>query len=381
LENSNHSLQFTRNAQGHIVAAQDDQGRKVHYVYDEKGLLISVQDLGVNNWRYSYSEQGRLKQAIDPLQRENFSVEYDDGGRVRRLQLPSGVMRYRYDVANHSTAVRDRKELISRYFQNDEGITTRVVNALGEETSIVLDSSRNVTSLSRNGTVLEAMEYDQHHRLVVRHSVGNSGTTDFRYSYDPETGLLSRIEGSDGSTKVFRYDSSGKLITAALTDGEHTYTYSPSGDLARFSAGGVNVTFSSNSDGLIASMDEGKGPITAMSYRAGGELAQITFSDGEVASYKYQASGLRTKSAYKDGRRVEYSYDPAGNLAGTKVFDRTGKPIAGQTLTMDDSYQLVRWLLFDGTEHKFQYDPNGNLTRKGIYQGLLWKSDGVRHFT
>lgn len=363
LENRNHFLQFTRNEKGRIVTAQDDRGRNIQYLYDEKGILVAVDDLGTNRWTYSYSSDGRLKRAIDPLQRENFSVEYEGSGRVRRLRLPSGVIHYSYDIATHLTAVRDRKELISHYFQNDEGITTRVVNALGEETSIVLDANRNVASLSRNGTIFETMEYDQQHRLVFRHNLAGSGTTDFHYIYDQQTGLLTRVQSSDGTSRTFTYDLSGRLIGASLPDGNHSYNYSSSGDLSAFSAGNVSVTFSSDSDGLIASMNEGKGRITRMTYRAGGELAQTVFSDGEIGSYEYQPSGLRTKSAYQDGRRVQFSYDPAGNLTGTKVFDATNKQTAGQTLTMDNSYQLVRWTLFDGTEHAFQYDPNGNLTQ------------------
>lgn len=362
LENANHFLQFMRNDKGRITAAFDDQGRSVRYVYNEEGLLVAADDLGGNRWAYNYSEERMLARAIDPLQRENFSVEYEGTGRVRRLRLPSGVIQFSYDTANRATTVRDRKDLVSRFFQNDDGITTRVVNALGEETSITLDSSRNVTSLLRNGTVIQGMEYDQQHRLAVRHSIGNSGTIDFHYRYDPQTGLLSRIDGSDGTNKIFAYDPSGRLTSAVLPDGEHTYTYSSSGDLTGFSAGKVDVTFSPDSDGLIASMSEGEQGRTKMSYRAGGELAQITFSNGETASYEFQPSGLRSKSGYQDGRRVQYNYDPAGNLAGTKVFDAKGKQTAGQTLTMDDSYQLVRWALFDGTEDTFEYDPNGNLT-------------------
>lgn len=362
LENANHFLQLTRNGKGRIVAAQDDQERKVQYVYNEEGILVAAEDLGGNPWTYSYSDERKLVRAIDPLQKENFSVEYEENGRVRRLRLPSGVIRYTYDLATHSTTVRDRKELISRYFQNEDGITTRVVNALGEETSIVLNADRNVTSLLRNGAAIQTMEYDQHHKLLMRHSIGNSGTIDFRYMYDPKTGLISRIEGSDGTSKTFVFNSSGRLTSAALPDGKRTYTYSSSGDLTGFSVGNLNVTFSPDSDGLIASLSDGKDRNTKMSYRAGGELARITFSNGENATYEFQPSGLRTKFGYQDGRRVQYNYDPAGNLAGTKVFDATDNQIAGQTLTMDDSYQLVHWVLFDGAEHTFQYDPNGNLT-------------------
>ncbi len=108
-------------------------------------------------------------------------------------------------------------------------------------------------------------------------------------------------------------------------------------------------------------MSQGKDE-TSFAYEAGGELSEAAFPTGMRAEYKYQPSGLRSKMIYKDGRRVEYAYDPAGNLTSTKVFDRHGAQVNGQLLEMSDSYQLVRWVLFDGTETTFQYDLNGNLT-------------------
>jgi YD repeat-containing protein len=132
--------------------------------------------------------------------------------------------------------------------------------------------------------------------------------------------------------------------------------------LNRFSAATTKLKFTADADGLIASMTDENNALTAMQYKAGGELAGASFPDRTQAKYEYQLSGLRAKMVYKDGRRVEYNYDPAGNLTATKVFNSKGKQVNGQTLGMNDSYQLVRWVLFDGTETTFQYDANGNLT-------------------
>ena len=362
IENENHSITILRNAKGRILSAQDDLNRKVQFASDAQGRLIEVDDLGGNAWTYSYNADGKLKAAKDPLQRLNFGVFFHDDGRVRRLQLPSGTIQFNYDDAAGSTTVLDRKSLVSRFFQNEDGITTRVVNPLGEETAIVLDDSRNVLSLSRNGSVVERMEYDQQHRITVRHSALESGTVDRTYSYDPATGQLVGIHSSTGVDQTFAYDGSGNLASAGLADGIHKYVYSPTGDLAGFSAAGTSLVFSSDADGLIAGMSEGKNASTTMKYKAGGELDSITFSDGKSAKYEFQPSGLRANLTYKDKRRVEYTYDPAGNLTSTKIFDTKKKQTAGQVLTLDESYQLTQQATFDGKIVKFAYDKNGNLT-------------------
>src|SRR5215469_6084774 len=362
IENANHWIAFTRNKGGRISFAQDDQDRKVSYAYDGQGRLIETTDLGGHTWQYAYTETGSLKTAIDPLKRLNFAVAYDGSGRVWRLQLPSGQIQYNYDPIERSTIVVDRKQLVSRFFHNEDGITTRVVNALGEETAIGLDSNRNVISLARNGSTIESMEYDQQHRLLARHSVTDSGPVDRHYSYDPATALLTSIRVNNSGNQTFAYDPQGNLTTATLADGVHKFAYFPSGDLAGLSVPNANLIFTADGDGLIASVADDKNAVTALQYKAGGELAEASFSDRTQATYTYQPSGLRAKLAYKDGRQVQYSYDPAGNLTETKVFDAKGKQVNGQLLEMNDSYQLVRWVRLDGTETTFQYDANGNLT-------------------
>jgi YD repeat-containing protein len=362
IENANHSITLIRNAKGRILSAQDDQDRKAQFAYDAQGRLIEVDDLGGNAWTYSYNADGKLKTARDPLQRLNFGVFFNDDGRVRRLQLPSGIIQFNYNEAARSATVLDRKSLLSRFFQNEDGITTRVVNPLGEETAIVLDDSRNVLSLFRDGSVIERMEYDQQHRINARHSTLESGTVDRTYSYDPATGQLAGIHSSNGQDESFSYDGSGNLTSAGLPDGVHKFGRSAGGDLSTFTTPATTLSFSSDADGLIAGVKEGDNARTTMKYKAGGELDSVAFSDGRSAKYEFQPSGLRANLTYKDKRRAEYTYDPAGNLTATKIFDATGKQTAGQVLTMDESYQLIQHATFAGNTTKFAYDKNGNLT-------------------
>lgn len=361
IENGNHFIQFTRNSKGRVIIAQDDSQRAARYFYDDSGRLMRVDDIAGKAWTYTYTAIGQLKNATDPLQRSNFEISYDDSGHVRRLQLPSGSIKYRYDAEHGLTTVIDRKQLISRFFQNTEGITMRVINALGEETAIALDGARNVISLSRNGLNVEQMDYDHQHRLLSRHTTDTAGVVERTYSYDPVTGLLSGVLSSDGRNRAFAYDSVGNLTSATLADGEHRYRYSPSGDLISLATGSTSVTFSPNSDGLTASMTE-NGQVTSLQYKPGGELSAATFPKAPPITYEYQPSGLRAKILFGNKRRAEYSYDAAGNLTASKIFDAHGKQINGQELEMNDSYQLIKWTLFDGTITSFQYDPNGNLT-------------------
>jgi YD repeat-containing protein len=362
IENTNHFIEIKRDQQGRITSAQDDQGRKVSYQYDAKGRLIEADDLGGAAWLYSYTDDNKLKTAVDPMKRLNFEVSYDDAGRVRRLRQPSGVVQFSYDRSNRSATVIDRKQLVSRYFQNPEGITLRVVNPLGEETGILLDDARNVVSLSRNGTLIESMEYDSRHQITSRHAVRMSGTTDVLYKYDAPSGALLNIDSKNGPARTFAYDANRNLSSAVTQEGPHQYSFSASGDLTAYSAKSLDLTFAPDPDGLIASIKDAKDN-SGFEYKAGGELANVAFADGSRAKYDYQPSGLRAKLTYNDGRQTRYTYDPAGNLLSTEIFDAKGKQVQGQKLTLNESYQVIKRLLFDGTEEGFEYDPNGNLTK------------------
>src|SRR5437588_3947376 len=226
IENANHFIEIKRDQQGKITSIQDDQGRKVSYQYDAQGRLIETDDLGGAAWLYSYTDDNKLKTAVDPMKRLNFEVSYDDAGRVRRLKQPSGMIQFSYDDSSQSTTVIDRKQLVSRYFQNKEGVTTRIVNPLGEETAIGLNAARNAMSLSRNGSVIQSMEYDQDHRIISRHAVTATGPLDTSYKYYPESGSLISINSGRGSARSFGYDPSGNLSSASAADGLHRYGFS-----------------------------------------------------------------------------------------------------------------------------------------------------------
>ena len=201
------------------------------------------------------------------------------------------------------------------------------------------------------------MEYDNQHQMTSRHSA----TTDVHYKYDSASGALTGIDSSAG-TKAFGYDGNGNLSSAITDHGLHRYGISVTGDLTAYSANNLSLNFVPDSDGLIALVRDGR-ETTNLVYRAGGELSELGFADGNRAKYEYQPSGLRAKLVYHDGRRIEYTYDPAGNLLSSQIFDAKGKQVQGQKLTLNDSYQVIKKALFDGTEEGFVYDANGNLTK------------------
>lgn len=119
---SAHAIEFAWGTNGRIVEARDEIGRSVRYQYDEKGMLTSVVDIGGNTWTYQHTGKRQLHKADDPQGRENLKVWYGSDGRVRAMDMPSGRVSYEYDDGKRSTTVTSRKNLVSRFFHNQEGI-------------------------------------------------------------------------------------------------------------------------------------------------------------------------------------------------------------------------------------------------------------------
>lgn len=358
LESSGHLIEFVRRADGRIASVRDEANRTVRYLYDNRGMLSSAVDVAGNRWIYQYSGQRRLHKADDPLGRETFKVWYAADGRVRALDLPSGRVSYNYDDGLRSTTVKSRKGLETQFFHNEHGITTRVINPLGQETRITLDDRRNVTEVWEAGSLLHQMEYDQEHRLVSR----RSGQVTARYSYDASNGEVARIERSDGKTVALAYDARGNLVRVADREGVRTYQYSALGGVIGVTGvGGAHaVQFQVNADGLIMQMIEDGGSRTSFSYDPHGRLAEASFADGLTSSMQYDPLGLRRELKYSDGRRVEYAYDPAGNLVRIDLHKLDGTR-GGQVLELDESYQVRRQIMADGREVRLDYDKHGNL--------------------
>ncbi len=360
IESQGHFIELVRAESGRVIEVHDELNRKVSYQYDKGGFLTAVTDLGGNVWSYQYTGAGRLRIATDPLGRENFKIWHQPDGRVREIELPSGRVQYAYDDAASSTTVTSRKGLVTRLFHNEQGITTRVVNPLGDETRIVLDAARNVQELWENGILAEHMQYDSEHRIVSRRSYRGGKETTALYLYGSAHGELTRIERSDGPTVELAYDASGNLLQVTDSEGTRSYQYSAAGDLTAVTKFGQAIQFQVNADGLVTGMTEDAASHTAMRYAPSGRLSEIRFADGLTARMAYDPLGLRRELRYSDGRRVKYTYDPSGNMLRIDVHKLDGT-MGGQVLELDGSYQVRRQTLAEGIEILLDYDQHGNL--------------------
>lgn len=99
-------ITFEHDSSGRIIKAEDDQKRKVEYLYDHGGRLEEVRGLHSTR-RFKYARTYLME--IEDNGRPTVEFDYDTRGRINRLTLADGRsyrIRYDNDLVNRDRIVR-----------------------------------------------------------------------------------------------------------------------------------------------------------------------------------------------------------------------------------------------------------------------------------
>ena len=100
------SISFEHDPSDRIIKAEDDQKRKVDYVYDHGGRLVEVRGLQ-STIRFRYANTYLMD--IEANGRRTAEFDYENNNRISRLTLPDGRtyrIRYVYDPADKDRNTR-----------------------------------------------------------------------------------------------------------------------------------------------------------------------------------------------------------------------------------------------------------------------------------
>lgn len=207
-------------------------------------------------------------------------------------------------------------------------------------------------------------------------------------------GLLKSVSDRNGFTTKVIYDGNYRIKEIVTSSGRHY---------------GIET----NADGQITSVTLPNGGKLRYEYK-NGDLVAFTNADGDKATYSYDASGRMTewknangntvvKNVYDDSGRIVSQTDAAGNTSTLSYFNgitvvtdaggrkttyhydssyRTTK-VEGAAAEKDASYTSSGELgeyTENGSAIKYEYDANGNVTKKtradGTYQQIVSDEHG-----
>ncbi|MEE3645283.1 MULTISPECIES: RHS repeat-associated core domain-containing protein [unclassified Brenneria] len=312
------------------------------YTYDARGHLLGVRAGEGRNFDYTYSPQGWLLRWSD-LAHTWVEHDYDEKGRAICDRTSGGYWpgRFEYD---------------------DETLTNHYHSGFGGVISYVRDERNNIL-LRRSADGGETrFEWVDNQLAAEIDPLGNRTT----YQRN-DWGQVTAVTLPDGATHRYDYDDDGHLL--AYTD--------PQGSVWRYQR---------NATGQVVEVNDPEGREWLHSYHASGALATLIGPDGVLQRYHYNARGLLSGLERDNAPSVTFIHDDHDRLTERHIAHEQGTQV--RRWVYEGGRDAPSTVIYeDGSETRFGYDVEGNLTgvtdalgqryqfRYGAFDNLLEATD------
>ncbi|MCV9878103.1 RHS repeat-associated core domain-containing protein [Brenneria izbisi] len=314
----------------------------VSYTYDAHGHLLSVRAGEGRNFDYRYSPEGWLLRWSD-LGSTWVEHDYDEKGRAVRDRTAGGYWpgHFEYD---------------------DNNLTSHYHSGFGGVISYVRDERNNI--------------------LLRREPDG--GETRFEWVNNQ---LAAEIDPLGNRTEYQR-NAWGQATTVTLPDGAiHRYDYDDDGQLTAYTDPMGSVwRYQRNAAGQLVEVNDPEGREWLHHYHDNGELATLIGPDGVLQRYHYNPRGLLSGLERDNAPAVTFIYDDYDRLTERHIAHEQGMQV--RRWEYEGGRESPSKVIYeDGSETRFGYDVEGNLTtvtdalgqryqfRYGAFDNLLTATD------
>jgi len=331
------------------VETTDPKGHRKKTVKDVFGNTREVVEYADGEYHtyYLYDSQNNLIQLTDS-QGNITSITYDSLGRKTSMNDPDmGQWSYEYDVLGNLISQTDAK---------------------GQTISFSYDQLNRLTQKTSGVTSLATYYYDD-------------------ASKDNSIGRLSKVIDQNCTTEFF-YDNLGREITSEKTIDATTYTIQRSYDtLDRLTSitypdgEEVGYTYDVNSGSIEEVASAATTYIQDVTYNAKGQIKTIEYGNDVSTDYTYgndlRLSRILTQNPTQTLQDLNYTFDNNGNI--TQIVDNLTSNIRSFTYDALDRLTEAQNLpdINGGyTTYQYEYDPIGNMTKKGPVYNLTYMTYG-----
>ncbi len=274
-------------------------------------------------------------------------------------------------------AQKDANSHITTYAYDKVRRRTKRALPLGMHELTSYDAVGNIATRRDFNGRTTMYQYDKLNREVARIPDPTLGEASILTSYTL-TGQRSAISDSSGLTS-FHYDERDRLVTKFSPQGTLNYTYDTRGNVNSIrsdaNSGGVDLTYSYNAAGRLASVVDAHGGTTSYTYAQGGALKSYTYPNGVTTTHELDARDRITRLEIKSSLSLLASFDNKYNLSGhrTSVIENTGRKSAYE---YDSLYRLKKETITGDPigkngEIAYTLDPIGNrLSRTSTVPGI-----------
>ncbi len=304
--------------------------------------------------RYAYDPAGQLRRVIEAGGAELLSQRFDLAGRkLAVLHRDAGTRRFLYDARGKLALYADAAGRIMRWSFDAIGRTVAVEMEGEEVERFTYDAGtgdhlagRMAEASDRAGRQLFSYDARGRLRATRRHMSGAPAPFDYAFAYDADDRPL-HTTCPDGGTVAYTYDALGRVTgVGGLIDA---------------------VTFD----------DEGRR--TGVEYASG--LMDTRTYDALLG--RLQEHALTEPSTGRVLFRQRFTYDSGGNVLGIDDARPAGPGVvpAPRAFEYDALNRLVRshgGPAPSAYDHRFAYDPAGNMTRNEGWRPEPLLYDGTR---
>jgi len=350
-----------------LIQVTDAQGNVTEIFYDSLGRKTAMIDPDTGTTEYTYDAMGNIKTQIDN-KGQMIAFLYDEINRLEKKDYESPTMQdvvYTYDAL-------DPPNSTGRLSSVDNGVC---------QTSYEYDQEGRVIEVTRiiSGTTYEIQTaYDILGRIE---SITYPDGEVVAYTYDENSGLLERVEGSQVYIEDIIYNAQGQILTIQYGNNTQTnYTYSFDQRLQRIltqnqigNLQDLNYNFDKVGN-LSTLIDNLQSNIRTYQYDDLNRLTRaenIPNTSSGYLTYTYQYDAIGNMIYKSDVGSYAYGEGDAGPHAATTVggqyyyYDANGNMISGRG--KDFAYDVENRLTeVDnlGQITTFEYNHSGNRVKK-----------------
>jgi RHS repeat-associated protein len=366
------TYRFFYDAAGKLIGEVGFDGRELVYEYDAQGTWVRTVNGQGEAVAYTRDLMNRAT-AFEFSDGRKLSFVYDPGGRMVSATSADCALRFEYDV--HGRIVREWQndylietdfDLLGRPIQTRCSLGPRLAYSYSTQGWLerVTVGDRAVIECERNGAgheicrklagdLLLRQDYDLRGRLLrqelVRgmHAPGAPTTASGAQAFSRNHSLVERI---------YQYDAGGTLVSTRNQDcGERVYVYDPAARLLQVNSGGQTLEqFAYDPTGNLTLIGKG-GDHQVLAYGPGDRL----LARGDV----------------------KYSYDGNGRLV-CKAVPVEGDQQRVWQFRWDVQNQLRQVVLPDCKTYHYSYDALGRRVAKVGPEGkseFIWWGDAILH--
>jgi RHS repeat-associated protein len=342
---ANPATTFTYDTLGRLLTTTDPLNRTTMLTYDNAGNVATSKDALDRITQFQYDAKNRLKKVIDPLLGETV---------------------YTYDGNGNLLTVKDAKNQITTFAYDSRNRLLSTTDSLGKMETYTYDANDNLLTHVTPKSETISFAYDAVNQLLSKTLPGTLATS---YTYDPVGNLLTVTDPDSALTMT--YDQANRLLTTSTAGSSHqpsvtlTYTYDKNGNRLTLTGGTTSHTYVYDVLNRLTSLTSPAGSKT-FAYDALSRRTSLTLPNGTSTTYSYDPASQVTQILHQLGatgptiNQAAYTYNGVGNR--TSLTDRRGSQAFGYD-NLDRLTSASHPLL--GTPQAFAYDPVGNRTTAG----------------